>query len=160
VLAVFGRPDSWNWLLLFHIVSALLLVAGSFVVTGVSLAATRTAAANIVTTLRQIAFRTNLALVLPAFIAVHLLGGVLAEKEYPDEAASPDWLDVGFGITTISGIVGGILLTLLQWWVLKRARAGQLKGWQAAVASYLAPVILASLWVVLFLMTAKPGKSV
>lgn len=156
MIAAYGRPETWNWLLLFHILVAALLVAASFVVTGVSLAALRASDQGLVTTLRKIAFRTNLALVLPAFIAVNLLGETLAEKEYPDGDNAPDWLDTGRGITLLAGIIGGILLTLLQWWVLRRARAGALRGWPAAIASYAAPLVLVALWVVLFFMTAKP----
>jgi hypothetical protein len=123
----------------------------------VSLAAARSADQSLVTMLRSVAFRTNLALVLPAFIAVIVLGGSLADKEYPGDV-SPDWLDASSVITEIAGIVGAILLTLLQWWVLRRARAGAIRGWQAAVATYVAPLVLASLFVVLFLMAGKPGQ--
>ena len=155
MLALFGRPDSWNWLLMFHVLGALVLVGAALAVTATSLLAVRTTDAALTTLLRRVAFRTNLALVLPGFVAAIVLGGALADKEY-DEDTAPDWLEAAFSITFLAGIVGGILLTLLQWWVLRRARAGETRGWQAQTASYVAPLVLAALLVVLFLMSAKP----
>jgi hypothetical protein len=78
MLAIFGRPETWNWLLMFHVLTAFVLVGASLVVTSASLMAARSADQNLVTMLRGVAFRTNLVLV--------LLGGSLAEKEYPDES--------------------------------------------------------------------------
>jgi hypothetical protein len=157
MLAVFGRPDTWNWLLMFHLLAAFVLLGASFVVSGASIAAARAADRNVVTMLRAIAFRTNLALVLPGFIAVIVLGAALADKEYPGDPSTPGWLDSAWRTTEAAGVVGGILLTLLQWWVVRRARAGETGGWQAQIASYLAPLVFAVLLVVFFLMTGKPG---
>ena len=159
MLAAFDRGSTINWLLTFHILAAILLVAASAAVTVSSLVALKTAVADRTAFYRQTAFRINLFAVLPAFVAVILLGGSVAEKEGIDEN-SPDWLDVGGSVTFLAGIVGAIVLTLLQWWVLRRARKGELRGWQAAVATYTAPLILATLFVVLFLMAAKPGSGI
>jgi hypothetical protein len=41
--------------------------------------------------------------------------------------------------------------------VVRRARAGATQGWQGQLATYLAPLVLASLLVVLFLMSGKPS---
>ena len=100
------RPDSWNWLLMFHLLFAFLLVGGVVTVVLVSLAAGRKAWPEQVPLLRAIAFRTNLVVVLPAFIAVHLFGDVLAGREYRN--GDPDWLSAGFAITDITLIVGGV----------------------------------------------------
>ncbi len=148
------RPDSWNWLLLFHLLAASALVGGVLTVVLVSLAAARKAWPEQVPLLRAIAFRTNLVVVLPAFIAVQVGGDLLANREY--KHGDPDWLSAGFAITDISLILGGVLLTLLQFWVLRRTRAGQTGGWPAALASYLPVVILAALVTVIVLMAAKP----
>jgi hypothetical protein len=53
---------------------------------------------------------------------VHVFGDLLANREYAH--GQPDWLDIGFAITDIDVIVGGVILTLLQFWVLRRTRAG------------------------------------
>jgi hypothetical protein len=156
MLAIFGRPDTWNWLLMFHLLAAFILVGASFVVSGASLVAARLPDQDVVTMLRRLAFRTNLSLVLPGFIAVIVLGAALTDKEYPGDAKTPGWLDAAWRLTEITGVVGGILLTLLQWWVLRRARSGELRGWQAQLASYVAPLVFVVLLVVLFLMTGKP----
>jgi hypothetical protein len=149
------RPDSWNWLLLFHLVAAFALVGGVATVVLVSLAADRKAWPAQVPLLRAIAFRTNLVVVLPAFIAVHVFGDLLANREF--KHGDPEWLSAGFTITDISLILGGVLLTLLQFWVLRRTRAGHPGGWQAGVASYLPAVILAALVAVIVLMAGKPA---
>jgi hypothetical protein len=148
------RPTDWNWLLLFHLLAAFALVGGVVTVALVSLAAVRKAWPAQVPLLRAIAFRTNLVIVLPAFIAVHVFGDLLAGREY--KHGDPDWLSAGFTITDISLILGGVLLTLLQFWVLRRTRAGHPGGWQAGIASYLPTVILAALVSVIVLMAGKP----
>ena len=149
------RPTEWNWILLGHLSAAFILVAGLIVVVLVSSTAQRKAQSDHVPLLRAIAFRTNLVLVVPAFILVHVFGALLADREYPGDAA-PSWLDSSFGITTIATIVALALLAL-QFWVLRRVRAGHLGGWQAGLATYLAPVVLAAMVVVLVLMAGKPA---
>jgi hypothetical protein len=44
MLALYGRPHSWNWLLMFHVISAFTLLAAALVVTCASVAALRCAA--------------------------------------------------------------------------------------------------------------------
>ncbi len=151
------RPADWNWLLLFHLLSALSLVGGVIVVVLASLAAGRRSWPEQVPLLRAIAFRTNLVVVLPAFVAVHVFGDLLASREY--HGHEPDWLSVGFAITDVALIVGGVLLTALQFWVLRRVRTGRLGGWPAALATYLPPFVLAALVAVLVLMAGKPVGS-
>ncbi|HKP16986.1 MAG TPA: hypothetical protein VJT84_00815 [Gaiellaceae bacterium] len=143
-----------DWLLFFHVLSAMVLFAGVLAVVTVSTAAARHAWPTQLPLLRVIAFRTNLLVVLPGFIAVHVFGDLLANREFKD--STPDWLDIGFAITDGGLIVGGVLLTLLQFWVLRRTRAGQTGGWPAQVATILPPLVLAALVAVLVLMAAKP----
>ncbi len=143
-----------NWLLLFHLLFAFLLVGGVLTVITVSLAAARRRRAEQAPLLRAIAFYANLAVVLPSFVGVHLFGDLLADREY--EGPDPDWLSISFGITDIALIVGGVLLTVLQWWVLRRARAGLRAGWPALVATWLPAVVLAALTAVIVLMAGKP----
>jgi hypothetical protein len=158
VIAAFARPHSWLWLLTFHIAFALLLVGAALTVAVVSVAALRQADAPLVVDLRRIALRTNLFLTLPAFVGVHIFGMILADREYPSGTKSPGWLDAGFSITDAFGVFGIIVLSLLQWWVLRRARAGQLRGWQAQLTSWLSPATILLLLVVLFVMAGKPGQ--
>lgn len=143
-----------DWLLFFHVLAAMLLVGGVLTVTVVSLAAARRAWPDQVPLLRAIAFRTNLVIVLPAFVAVHVLGDVLANREY--EHGEPDWLNIGFTVTDVDLIVGGVLLTLLQFWVLRRTRAGRAAGWPERLVTYSPGAVLAALVAVIVLMAGKP----
>ena len=149
------RPTDWNWLLLGHLAFAFALVGGVITVVLVSLAAGRSGRPEQVPLLRAIAFRTNLVVVLPGFIGAHLFGSVLSDREY--DGHEPDWLSIAFGLTDISLIVGGVALTLLQFWVLRRVRAGQPGGWQAWIATYLPGIVLAALITVIVLMAGKPA---
>ena len=58
----------------------------------------------------------------PGVVAVHVFGGILADREY--HGHEPSWLSTGFAITTVATIVA-LLLAVVQFWVLRRARAGQ-----------------------------------
>ncbi len=156
-LAAFGRPSSWNWLLMFHLFSAFVLVAGFLVVATASVLALRSRGdASLL--LRRIALRTNLMVVIPGFVGTHIFGMILGDREYPKGAKTPGWLDAAFGLTDLFGIVWIILLSLLQWWVLRRARKDKAGGWQAQVASWVPPLGLALLGAIVFVMAGKPGS--
>lgn len=156
MLAVYGRPDTWNWLLLFHILSAVLVFAGAIVIMAASLAALR-AVSERALLLRRVALRTSLLTILP-YIGIHIFGGLLADREFPKGVDEPGWLGAGFGLTDLYGLISIILLSLLQWWTVRRARAGDMLGWQAKLATWLSPIGPALLLIVLFLMSAKPGQ--
>lgn len=159
MLAVYGfsRPDTWNWLLLFHIVSAVLVFAGAAVVASASLYALRTAVPERALLLRRVALITSL-LTIPPYIGIHVFGELLVNREYPNNESEPTWLGLAYGLTSLYAIISIILLALLQWWVVRRTRAGDVSGWQAKLASWLSPVGPALLLVVLFLMSGKPGQ--
>lgn len=149
------RPGDWNWLLFFHLIAAFALVGGLITVVLVSLAAQRKAWPEQVPLLRAIAFRTNLVVVLPAFVALFVFGDVLAGREYLH--GDPDWLSIAYAITGVALIVGGVGLTLLQLWVLRRTRAGHSTGRPAQLATYLPVIVLAALIAVIVLMAGKPA---
>jgi peptidoglycan/LPS O-acetylase OafA/YrhL len=52
--------------------------------------------------------------------------------------------------------VGGVLLTLLQFWVLRRTRAGAPGGWPAELATVLPWIVLGGLVAAIVLMAGKP----
>lgn len=149
------RPADWNWLLFGHLLAAFALVAGVIVVTLTSAAATRSGRPDQRPMLRAVGFRTNLVVVIPAFVGIHVLGGLLADREFPDDTGEPGWLGASFAITTIATVVAAVL-AVLQYWALRRARTGSSGGWQAQTATYVPPVVLAALVVVIVLMTGKP----
>jgi hypothetical protein len=141
-------------LLFAHILSAMILFGGVLTVVTVSFAARPGAWPDQVPLLRALAFRTNLLVVLPGFVAVHVFGTLLADREF--KHGQPDWLDIGFAITDVDLIVGGVILTLLQFWVLRRTRAGRPGGWQASLATVLPWAVLAGLVAAIVLMAGKP----
>jgi branched-subunit amino acid ABC-type transport system permease component len=158
MLAIYGRPSTWNWLLAFHVVSALLVFVGAIVVASASLYALRTTTPERAFLLRRLALVTSL-LTIPPYIGIHIFGGLLADREFPKGVDEPAWVGFGFGVTDLYGIVSIIILTLLQWWVVRRTRRGDAVGWQEKLASWLAPVGPVLLLAVLFAMSAKPGQS-
>jgi hypothetical protein len=142
-------------LLFAHILSAMILFGGVLAVVTVSAAAQQRAWPDQIPLLRALAFRTNLLIVLPGFVAVHVFGDLLANREF--KHGQPDWLDIGFAITDVDLIVGGVLLTLLQFWVLRRTRAGEPGGWPASLATVLPWIVLAALVAAIVLMAGKPA---
>jgi hypothetical protein len=151
------RPSDLNWLLMFHVLGAFLLVGSVLAVTILSLAALRPAERHTVVLLRRLALRTQLAGVIPSLVLLYVFGTWLASREHLDKN-TPTWLDIAYPVTDGTVVIGGVLLTLLQWWVLRRARSGALRGWQGRLTSYLAPLVLAALATVVFLMAGKPGS--
>jgi hypothetical protein len=147
------RPDDWNWLLLFHVLLAMIAVGGVLTVVAASLSALRAAGDHLVM-LRVLAFRANVLAVLPGLVGVYVFGLILSDREFGDE--TPDWLDISWRITEVTLVVGGVLLAILQHWVARRVRRGNTGGWPAALASYLPLAVLAALAVVVFLMSGKP----
>ena len=146
------RPTDWNWILFGHLLTAFLLVGGMIVVVLVSLA-TRRARPEQLPLLRVIAFRTNLIVVIPMYVLIHVFGPMLANREYPDE--DPGWLGPSFMLATL-GILLALLLAALQFWVLRRLRAAKTAGWQEWIADWLPVLLLASLVAVIVLMAGKP----
>ena len=49
-----------------------------------------------------------------------------------------------------------MILTLVQFWVLRRTRAGEPGGWQASLATALPWLVLAALVAAIVLMAGKP----
>lgn len=147
------RPTDWNWILLFHLLSAFALVGGVLLVSLTSLAAARSGRPEQVPLLRTVAFRTNLLLVVPAFVLVQVFGTMLADREFPGD--DPGWLGVSFAVTTIATLVA-LALAAVQLWVLRRQRAGRPAGRPAQVATWVPPLVLAALVAVVVLMAGKP----
>ncbi len=150
------RPDTWNWLLFFHLLFAFVLVGGMITIVLASLAAGRASLTDHVALLRTLAFRTSLAVIVPAFVGLRVFGELLANREYPGNH-EPDWLGASFGLTDIVLLFGGVILILLQYWVIRRQRSGK-TGWPAQIATFLPLILLATMTAVIVLMAGKPGS--
>jgi hypothetical protein len=147
------RPTDWNWLLLGHLAAAFLLVGGLLTVVLASLAAGRRAWPEQAPLLRALAFRTNLVVVLPSLVGVHVFGSLLSDREY--HGHEPEWLSLGFTLTDVA-LIAAVALALLQFWVLRRLRAGHPGGRLAQLATSLPLLVLAALVTVIVLMAGKP----
>ena len=146
------RPTDWNWILLFHLLTAFLLVGGMLIVTITSIGTGR-ARGEQVPMLRSIAFRTTLILVIPMYVLIHVFGPMLADREYPHH--TPNWLDTSFGLATI-GLVLTLVLAALQYWGLRRVRTERTTGWPEWIVNWLPVLLLLSLVATIWLMSAKP----
>jgi cytochrome bd-type quinol oxidase subunit 2 len=148
IVAAFGRPDTWNWLLLFHLLSALTLVGLVIaVVVARSAAARMTDRQEQSELLRALARRTLVRGVLPAMVLVIVFGDALRGKE--DKIAKGTWIDLTYPLAYLS-----LLLTIA---LSVMAFLGERRAGLRTAGNVLTPVLLALLGVVVFLMTGKPG---
>ena len=105
---------------------------------------------------RRSAPRTITPLTTAATSGVGILRFPLKAPQLEELVRSSLQEDAAFNdITTIATVVALVLLAI-QFWVLRRVRAGHLGGWQASLATYLAPLLLIAMTVVLVLMAGKP----
>ena len=99
------RPTDWNWLLLFHLLTAFVLVGGMIVVfAGLA----RAPAARGPSRCRSCARSPSARLwscVIPMFVLIHVFGPMLADREYPRD--EPGWLGRRSCSPTIGLIAGG-----------------------------------------------------
>jgi hypothetical protein len=141
------RPDAWDFPLFLHVLGAVILFGGTASLAVVSLAALRVP--EHATLLRTLAFRTTLLVVWPAYIVMRVGAQWILSREGLDDEAAPGWVAVGL-VVSDGGIVVILLLTLLGWLALRRARAGI---WFAGLAT----LYLLALGVAWWAMSAKPG---
>lgn len=144
------RPDSLNLPLFLHLVGAIVLVGGLLSVT--LLLATALGRAPVRTLLLGVAFRAQLATVLPGWVLMRLAGEWLSSREDP---GSPAWLDIGRGIAD-PGLLVLLGLTALCWVAARRADAPAGPR-MARAAAVLAPLYLVALAVAVWAMSAKPS---
>jgi hypothetical protein len=76
---------------------------------------------------------------------------LIADKEFPGDAKTPGWLDVGF-IVTEPGALLLLVMLILAWFAAKRERFRA-----AGAVPWLASIYLIALGVAWFAMSAKPG---
>jgi hypothetical protein len=143
------RPDSLNLPLFLHLVGAVVLVGGLLSVTLLLAGALRRPPAGAL--LLRVAFRAQLATVLPGWILMRAAGQWLSSREDP---GSPTWLDVGSGIAD-GGLVVLLLIAVLCWLASRRPDAPAAPRITRAAAA-LAPLYLVALAVAVWAMSAKP----
>jgi hypothetical protein len=138
------RPDSWNLPLFLHVLGATILVGG---VAATTLAAGKSGASLM---LRQVAFRTVIFLVIPAWILMRVAGEWTNSRE--DIPGDPGWLSTGY-IVGDAGVLFLLVTAIAAWWAIRRPD----RRWPMITVTLLASVYLAGLLVAMFAMSGKPG---
>jgi len=107
------RPDSWNLPLFLHILGATVLF-GTTATIAIAGFASRTHSEH-EKLLWRVAVKTFLFGVLPSFILMRVGAQWIVGKEFPGDAKTPGWIDVGFIVSEPGAlllIIVGILLAV------------------------------------------------
>jgi hypothetical protein len=147
------RPDSWNFPLLVHVLSAALFVALLALVAVALLAAIRSTEPRATATLTRFSFRGLLVGAIPAYIALRASSEWIASEENVED---PAWIGIGYAVAD-----GGLLFLLIATLAAGRAaRALREQPGPLGVGGLLAAgftlFVLAASLVALWAMTAKP----
>ena len=147
------RTSEWETPLFLHVVGAMLLVGGMFIV-GISLVlAWRADSEGDVAALTRFAYRVLFFLVLPAFIAMRV-GAEWVLQKSPWKDADPSWVGIGFLISDI-GALALIVSLVLAGIGLRRADSGRGRT-GARVVTVVTLLLLAAYLVAIWAMTTKP----
>jgi hypothetical protein len=140
------RPDSWNFPLFLHILGATVLF-GTVATVAIAGFATRRQAGD-ERLLTRVAARTFLFGVIPSFILMRAAAQWIVGKEFPGNAKTPGWVDVGFIVTEPGAVL--LLITGILIWI--SARRGRLM----LAVPVLAAIYVVALGVAWFAMSGKP----
>jgi hypothetical protein len=132
--------------LFVHVLGATVLFGAVLAVTTLAVASRRFVEHGEL--LRRLAFTLTLVGVWPAYIVMRVGAQWVLSHEGLDDNP-PGWVGVGFAVSD-AGILILLVLTLLGWLGVRRARAGT---WFAVLAA----LYLVALGVAWFAMSAKPG---
>lgn len=145
------RPDDWNYVLLLHIVGAMILVGATLA------SASLLAFARGNTRLLRLGYWTLLVVGLPSFVLARVAGEWLANKEGWYDEGVPDqvWLGIGFIVTDLGGLL--FLISLIVGGIGVRRLRGD-KGTRFLKATMVISLVLLAAYVVaVWAMSAKPG---
>ncbi|HEV8098174.1 MAG TPA: hypothetical protein VGP56_03440 [Gaiellaceae bacterium] len=140
------RPDSWNFPLFLHILGATVLF-GTIATVAIAGFASRTHA-GYEGMLARVAARTFLFGVIPSFILMRGAAQWIVGKEFPGNATTPGWVDVGFVVTEPGAVL--LLITGILIWL--SARRGRLM----LAVPVLAAIYVVALGVAWVAMSGKP----
>ena len=144
------RPDSWNFPLFLHVLGAMILIGG--LLTGAS---SLGFARGDVKFLR-LGYWSLLAVSLPGWILMRAGGEWIASREGWNKSGvpSPTWLDIGFLLADIGGLI--LLVSLVAGgFGVYRLRAGKGSG-LLKVTLWLSFLLLAAYVVAVWAMAGKP----
>ena len=114
------RPDSWDFPLLVHVLGAMILVGG--LLAGAACLWLARGDARFL----RIGYRSLLAVALPGWLLMRVGAEWIASKEgWNDKGVpSPKWLDIGFVLADVGGLI--LLISLIVGGIgVRRLRAGQ-----------------------------------
>jgi hypothetical protein len=140
------RPDSWNLPLFLHILGATVLF-GTVATVAIAGFASRSRGDH-ERLLARVAARTFLFGVIPSFILMRAGAQWIVGKEYPGNAKTPGWVDVGFIVSEPGAVL--LLITGILVWI--SARRGRLM----LAVPVLAAIYVVALGVAWFAMSGKP----
>ena len=145
IVALLGRPSSWNLPLFLHVLGAIILVGAVAATLALALSSQRWS------WLRSITLRTMLLVVIPAWLLMRIPG------QWEDSKSSigdgQGWLDVGY-IVGDAGVLFLILTSIVAWIGARKPE----RRWPGPTVAVLAGIYLAALFVAMFAMSAKPGS--
>jgi hypothetical protein len=144
------RPDSWNYLLLLHVLGAMVLVGG--LLAGVA----ALAFARGETRLLRLGYWSLLAVALPGYVAMRIGAELLYAKEEDVNPQLEDavWVGMGYIIADIGALL--LLVTLILGGIgVRKLRTGGGAGLLKA-AMVISLLILVAALVAVWAMSAKP----
>jgi hypothetical protein len=145
------RSDSWNFPLFLHVLGAMILVGG--LLTGVSTLAFARGDARFL----RLGYWSLLAVSLPGWILMRAGGEWIASREgwTKKGVPSPTWLDIGFLLADLGGLI--LLVSLIVGGVgVYRLRQGKGAGLLKATLA-LSLILLAAYVVAVWAMAGKPS---
>jgi len=149
------RTSDWETPLFVHVLGAMLLVGGLFVVTASLVLAWRSENEGDVAALTRFAYRALLFLVLPAFIVMRIgAQWVLHESPWNSISPDPSWVGMGYVIADIGGIALIVALVLAGIGLRRDASSGGQT--RARVVTIVTLLLLAAYLVAIWAMTTKP----
>jgi hypothetical protein len=154
ILAI--RPDSWNFPLLLHVASAMLLVAAAVVVAVALTQALRTSEPDGAAALQRFGARTLLWVAVPMSILLNVDAEWIRSKEFPSGASDPAWIGWGYA-TAESSLIFLVIATILASLAVRRSRAGAGIGKLSKAATGLSLLSIAILLIATWAMTTKPS---
>jgi hypothetical protein len=147
------RPDSWNFPLLLHVLSAMVFVALLAAIVVVLVASLRGSDRAVAL---RFAFRTLWIGAIPAFIVMRGAAQWIASKENISENDPPGWIDIGYMVTDV-GLLVLIAITVLAGLAARRAKRGdeptRLVRWSSGLTLLLILAYAVALWA----MATKPA---
>jgi hypothetical protein len=142
------RPDDWDPALFVHVLGAMILVAG-LLTGGAALALARGEAR-----LLRVGYFSLLAIALPGWIVMRAGAEWIYDKEGFTDGDLPAWLDIGFAISDLGGLLLVVAL-IAGGFGVRRLRRGGGAGLLTAT-TVIALVVLVAYLVAVWAMGAKP----